>query len=319
MTARLQTYSLLGARSDPPSEYEIVTSHLTPHVERGFEVDVRLADWFARYQRGTRLRCTSWESFADPRETTYARYTRQRAEQEHELELALQSSASSPDSGWRSRAAVALSAVRFPFHGFHMIAAYVAQLAPSGRITLAAMFQTADELRRIERVAHQLRWTSADDGIDADGRRLWQRAAPWQPLRETVERLLVTYDWGEAFVGFALCVAPMIDDLVTIQWARAAAVAGDHRLAAILRSLAVDCRWHRAWSAALVRLALADTPSSRAPIAEWIERWAPRARAAVRALAPTFCDADDTEAAVAAIEASHRAYLAEASLEDARP
>ena len=35
----------------------------------------------------------------------------------------------------------------------------------------------------------------------------------WQPLRLFVERLLVTYDWGEAFVALNLVLKPMIDNL----------------------------------------------------------------------------------------------------------
>jgi toluene monooxygenase system protein E len=312
VSGRLRTYSLLGPRNTAPSEYEIVTSRLLPYVERGFEVDVPLAAWYARYQAGSPLRCASWDSFADPRETTYTTYTQQCDARECELDQLLDAVASSPDPAWTARAGLSVSAVRFPLHGFHMIAAYIAHMAPSGRIALAALFQTADELRRIERLAQQLRFAYSDDGLDVAGRQAWQHAEAWQPLRETVERLLVTYDWGEALVGLSLCVAPMVDELVTSQWAWAAASSGDHRLAAMLRSLEADCRWHRAWSVALVRTALADTASSRAPIVEWIERWSVRARAAVRAVAPSFCH--DPKAAIAAIEASYAAHLADANV-----
>jgi toluene monooxygenase system protein E len=314
VTATSRTYSLLGSQAASPSEYEIVTSRLSPHAEHGFEVAVPLASWYAQYGAGSRLRCASWESFRDPRETTYTMYTRQRADRERELDELLETARTSSDQAWTARTNMNLSALRFPLHGFHMIAAYIAHMAPSGRITMAAMFQAADQLRSIERFAQQLWFTSGDDH-DAEGRQAWQHAKAWQPLRETVERLLVTYDWGEAFVGFSLCVAPMLDDLITAQWARAASSSGDRRLAAILASLEHDRRWHRSWSAELVRIVLADTPSSRVPITEWIDRWSPRARGSVRALAPMF----GGDAALTAIEANQVAQLADMNLKEGGP
>ncbi len=55
----------------------------------------------------------------------------------------------------------------------------------------------------IQRLAYRMaqlrrsRPSFGDDGARSCGR----RDPAWQPLRELIERLLVTYDWGEAFVG----------------------------------------------------------------------------------------------------------------------
>jgi toluene monooxygenase system protein E len=85
----------------------------------------------------------------------------------------------------------------FLFRGFQMAAAYVGQMAPSGRITLAAALQAADEMRRIQRIAirmGQLRRVRPTFG-DAS-KQTWEADPAWQPLRRCIERLLVTYDWG---------------------------------------------------------------------------------------------------------------------------
>jgi toluene monooxygenase system protein E len=79
---------------------------------------------------------------------------------------------------------------------------------------VAATFQAGDEARRVERLAYRVREVqSAFPGFTSDSKSLWERDARWQPLRQFVERLLVTYDWGEAFVARNLVVKPMIDEL----------------------------------------------------------------------------------------------------------
>ena len=41
-----------------------------------------------------------------------------------------------------------------PGHGLQMVAAYIGNMAPSSRITIAATFQAADEMRRVQRLAY---------------------------------------------------------------------------------------------------------------------------------------------------------------------
>ena len=38
-----------------------------------------------------------------------------------------------------------------------MLAAYIGKMAPSSRITIAASFQAADEMRRVQRLAYRMR------------------------------------------------------------------------------------------------------------------------------------------------------------------
>src|SRR5688500_11513695 len=69
-----KTYSHLESLKRMPTEYEIATSQLHYYIGRGFEVDLPLKEWFRQYQDGSPLTCSSWEIFADPRETTYTKY-----------------------------------------------------------------------------------------------------------------------------------------------------------------------------------------------------------------------------------------------------
>jgi toluene monooxygenase system protein E len=308
----VHTYSLLGDRQHPPSEYEIVTSRLHAYVERGFEVSVPLASWYARYQAGSPFQCPSWDEFFDPRETTYTKYTRLQAAQEREIDALLEDLEARPHGAWVPRIGLMLSALRFPCHGFHMIASYIGQMAPSGRVTMAALFQAADELRRIDRLAYTIRLLDAGSELADAGRAAWQHEPAWQPLRATVEHLLVAYDWGEALVGLDLCVKPIVDDLFTVHAARVATAIGAVHVARMLAALRDDCLWQRAWSIAAVRCVLAQTPRARTAVEGWIARWRTDALAAVHALANTFVD--DPAAAVSQIAEAHSAMLHGAGL-----
>ena len=91
---------------------------------------------------------------------------------------------------------------RYPGHAFMMISAYIGQIAPGGRITVAAALQASDEARRVERLAYRIRQIQLTfPNFGLDGKARWEGDSHWQPLRRFVEQLLITYDWGEAFVG----------------------------------------------------------------------------------------------------------------------
>lgn len=133
-----------------------------------------------------------------------------------------------------------------------MVASYLAQMAPGGRIAVAATFQAGDEARRVERLAYRV-WQVqlAFPGFASDSKSLWERDARWQPLREVVERLLVTYDWGEAFVALNLVLKPAIDEMFLKHASDFALGQGDHLLGQVFYSLHEDCQWRRQWSQAL--------------------------------------------------------------------
>lgn len=291
--AQLKTYSHLAGARRVPSEYELVTSRLLYHPKQGFEVQVPLADWHRRYQADSPLACSDWERFHDPRATTYTLYTALQSRQEAQVEGLLQSI---DDRGYdaalpaRARALLlrAVSPLRFAFHGLQMAAAYVGQVAPCGRVAVAALFQAADELRRVQRVAYriaQLRRALPDfAAVDGESRALWQTDPAWQPLRRAIERLLVTWDWGEALVALNVCLKPAIDAVTMVDVPAMAHDAGDYLLGEICFSLAADCAWHRAWTDALLATAVADRPENAAIVEGWRQTWAPAADEAAGAL-----------------------------------
>ena len=83
-------------------------------------------------------------------------------------------------------------------------------MAPSSFITNAAYFQAADELRRIQWTAYRAKSLALDHDAalasSAHTRHRWEEDAAWQRIREAVEKMLIAYDWGEAFVALHLTV-----------------------------------------------------------------------------------------------------------------
>jgi toluene monooxygenase system protein E len=299
----LKTYSHLAGSRRTPSEYEIVTSRLHHHVDRGFEVNVPMAAWYERHVGGSRWQAPDWERFADPRETTYTKYTRLQQAKEAYVDGLLNSIEQSGHDGNLSTEARALlertlPPLRFAVHGLQMLAAYVGQMAPSGRITIVAALQAADEMRRIQRFAYRMaQLRRVEPAFGAQARAAFQSEACWQPLRRVVESLLVTYDWAESLVALNVCLKPALDELFMIELAAAARERGDFVLGQLLASLDEDCQWHRRWTAALVGVALAARPENRAALADWTQAWVPKVSAAIAALAPLLDEAGAGEIA----------------------
>jgi len=282
-----RTYWHLEGRQRVPTEYEVVASSLHYYRSRGFEVSVPLADWYARYQQCSPLECSDWERFTDPRETTYTSYV----ELQHAAETFVDGVLRCIDESdydrrlsgdWLDRLERLLAPLRYPLHGLQMAAAYVGEMAPSGRVTIAAGLQAADEMRRVHRIAYriaQIRRTAPDFGIASRG--LWQHDPSWQPLREAVEKLLVCFDWAEALVALNVVLKPVVERCFFAELGAVAQREGDTLLGSVLGSFAQDGEWHRQWSEELLRLAVEDRAENAEVIAGWTRQWTPLAEAAV--------------------------------------
>jgi len=288
-----KTYWHLGAGRRIPSDYEIATSRLLYYPERvGFAVELPTSEFYARHQRGSPLVSDRWDDLADPRATTYTKYVdlaREREAYVGRLLASIEGSAYDEElaDDWVEILARTLSPLRFLGHGLQMAAAYVGQMAPAGRIAVAALFQCGDEIRRIQRIAVRLTLLARRrPGIASEGRALWQTDPRWQPLRRAIETLLVTYDWGEALIALNVCLKPMVDDLFLGELAARADAAHDHLDAQILRSLFEDSQWQRGWTEALLALAAVSRAENRAVIERWTEDWRPVVETAARAAAP---------------------------------
>jgi len=294
-----KTYWHLLPQRRMPTEYEIVTSKLLCYTGEGFtgkrfELDVPLQDWYKRFQQDSPITCTSWEKFRDPRETTYTKYTEVQRDKEIFVDGILEEIESSGYDDrlspcWLHILSRVVAPLRYPGHGLQMLAAYVGQMAPGGRIVITATLQAGDEMRRVQRIAYrvrQLQHVYLDFAADSKAR--WQTDLLWQPLRITIEKLLICYDWAEAFVGLNLVLKPLMDEMFMNHLSGLALREGDYLLGRVFYSLNEDCRWHREWSQALTRMVIEDNPHNCRIIQGWIDKWHPVAVRALQAFAPLF-------------------------------
>jgi toluene monooxygenase system protein E len=307
-----RTYTHLAGRNRVPTSYEVSSSGLLYYPRHGFSVQTPCDPWYEAHQASSLLQAADWEAFSDPSATTYADYVRRQRDREVALDAVLATAVldTPPEPAWLDQLEQVFAPLRYPGHGLMMAAAYVGSMAPGGKIVITAGLQAADEVRRVHRFAYQLgQYRIASPGLGDGSRRLWETDGSWRELRRLVERLLMTYDWGECLAALNLAVKPVFDALVNRALAATARDAGDHSLALVLASLDQDAAWHRDWTRQLVRECAAY--DSRRALARWAIAWRGPAEAA---LAP-FAAAIGAEDRLPAIRQAHDEYLELCGLE----
>jgi toluene monooxygenase system protein E len=169
-----------------------------------------------------------------------------------------------------------MTPTRYLVHGLQMISAYVQQLAHSSYLANCAAFQTADQLRRVQRVAYRTRQLAdahPDRGFGSAERKRWEGDADWQAAREAIERLLLAFDWDHAFVGLNLVVKPVLDELFLKAFADLARAHGDELDALVAENLYLDAQRSRRWTVdackALVEADAANDGVLRVRLAHW--------------------------------------------------
>ncbi|HHC09262.1 MAG TPA: toluene hydroxylase [Actinobacteria bacterium] len=308
---RPRTWSLLGDVRRKPSAYEAVTAKFHYHFRRSpapweLDPDMPMNRWYLTHREGSPFNVDDWEGFRDPAKLTYKDYVTL----QHERELYLDGlvdrfeeagHAEGYPAGWVDTFRSLVVPLRFPMHVLQMASLYVGQMAPSSFITNCAHFQAADEMRRLQRIAY---WTKVvsnahDDAIATTeaARGPWEDDAAWQPLRETLETMLVAYDWGEAFAALNLAVKPAFDAMVNVGLRDLARRNEDEFIALACEEFDRDAARHRAWTAALVRYALERDGGLAEVLEGWRGSWGPKALAAVEGLAPLFEGAPEPLAA----------------------
>jgi toluene monooxygenase system protein E len=212
--------------------------------------------------------------------------------------------------------------LRFPLHGLQMCTAYIGQMAPSSYITNCAAFAAADLLRRLSLVAYrtrELQRAFPELGFGTQERTRWETDAGWQAVRESIELALTAYDWAESFTAVNLVLRPALDDVWLRQLAELARLHHDEETWLLLSGLRADAERCGRWTTALARHAVARRAENRAVLRAWIDRWAPRARAATaaygEALARALDGAVPATSIAAAADAARDRMIAEIGLD----
>lgn len=277
-----RTYSMLESLGHAPTAYERVSTHLSWRVTRGCALPLPAEQWHQLHGAEASIGALPWETFSDPAALTYRGWVARARERE-----AVASAGYAADHNPTRHAASAkvLGPLRFAGHALMMLAGYLGQLAPSGRLTIVLGFQAGDEMRRVHRFAERLFDVGgAAPDLGANARAAWETDAVWRPLRLLFERALVTWDWHESFAATQLAIKPALDGWCAEKLAAHARARGDGALTGALGSLALDHAWHRAWGDALVAFVGAHSTEGAERLASAAVPWRSEARAAVAQL-----------------------------------
>jgi hypothetical protein len=280
----LTTWSAFGNLGRRPSEYEIVTHKMNhtlrdPPLELGPDSHGNL--WLMRHRDRIELKVQDWNAFRDPDQLTYRKYVTCQDKSETYLDEIIQEftrigrTESVPEF-----LQTCLTPSRYLAHGLQMMSAYLQQLAPSSYVGNCAAFQTGDQLRRVQRVAQrtkQLDRAHPQRLFGQSERIAWEQLPQWQGLRKGIERLLVTFDWDDVFVGLNLVVKPLADELTLRQFAVVARQLNAELDALVADNLFLDAERSRRWSAALTRFAIADDSANRRHLQALVAKWRPLA------------------------------------------
>ena len=290
----LKTWSTLAGQRRRPSEYEIVSANTlynadNPELALELSPDVPMNVWYRRYRTNSPLKHDDWNAFRDPDETVYRKYTTVQDAQEtyvdglldqhdelgHDLPLT---------EAWAGALARLYTPARFLMHAAQMCAAYTIVLAPGSTVANCAVFEMADHFRWVSRISYrtaELAKHRPDLGFRRDERRHWKKSAGWQGYREMMERLLATYDWGEAMIALNVVAMPSIDAGLSAL-AAAARQNGDTLTGLLIDAQQKDSERRNRWVGAFVGFALARE-ENRGVIRGWVDRWASKGQKAIDA------------------------------------
>lgn len=316
----LKTWSHLAGRRRRPSEYEIVSTNLLWSTDDAMpwalSPDIDMNEWYLAYRNNSPLKHDDWDAFRDPDELVYRSYNVMQDGQETYVDGLLADYAKNDhDSGlsaeWLAALGRLYTPARYPIHCLQMGSAYLVQIVPASTIENCAMFQAADQLRWVSRIAYRTRELANAHpaaGFAAKERGFWEDDPCWQGFRELLERALTAYDWAEHFVALNIIAKPALDEAFIRQLGRSARRNQDALLAQLLDAQWIDSERARRWTAALVAFAR-QTDGNAAVLAAWVDKWAPLGDAAIEAYCAALPDNPDAAATAKAAARGFRGAL----------
>lgn len=309
----------MQGRRRRPNVYDEITSHVQwGETFRGrfpelpsqgayyhFPEEYKLGYWDPSK---TKWSSDDWEAFRDPSQLTYRSYHEVQFERENSLSAVLEAARRTTaltdvDDEWLHALRSFFGALRFAEWGVSMACQYVSRFAISAAITNCALLQSFDELRHTQRIAEWTRDLETVHGGFADYRKHWMEAPTFQPLREYLEHVCVTKDWGEVVLATNIVLEPLLQP---VQHALLSNVGHAHRDAVLPHfsySLQLDEQRHWGWGRALAQMLHADEHNV-ARTQEWIDAWYPKAERAVAAFGAVFDALDGREVFETAFDAA---------------
>lgn len=246
----------------------------------------------------TAIRCGSWHDYRDPAGLWQRPYVASANHTELALARLIPAQLSAGigcgiDAGWLDPMLSRYYAA-WPFveYGLFLGLCYAVREALGDTIAFSIAFQAGDRMRHLQDIVH-LMFDLAEtrEGFtDSGARDAWMTDPVLVPAHENIERIVSCRDWFEIVVAVNLVFEPIVGRLMKTEFlARSAPRHGDVVSPLVLASANADTERHRAATAELVRLVLADPShgdANRAVLAGWLDTWTAESIRAAAALAP---------------------------------
>lgn len=293
ITKPLKTWSHLARNRRRPTEYEIVSTNMLWSTDEPAPwaqgPDIPMTKWYVKYRNNSPLRHDNWDEFRDPDQLVYRTYTMVQDRHESFVDGLLDDySKNDHDFGlsteWVSTLSRFYTPLRYLLHTVQMSAAYLATMSPASTIENCFMFECADQLRWVSRVAYRTAELAAvhpASGFGQNEREIWEKDPAWQGFREMMERVLIAWDWGEHFVALNLVAKPAIDEVLQTL-GRIARQNQDSLLALLVDAELVDSARTQRFTTALIHFAREHGNNIRV-LKDWTSKWRPYADAALDA------------------------------------
>ncbi|WP_243788754.1 aromatic/alkene monooxygenase hydroxylase subunit beta [Saccharopolyspora gloriosae] len=298
-----RAYNYFSPRKMRATMYEDVTFDVQPDPERHLTQGwiYGFGDGDGGYPKDwTALKSTDWHAFRDPNEeweqTIYRNNANVVRQIQQNLTNAKQAGAYSGwPRGWTRFVERHLGAWMHVENGLGLHVFTAAQRSgPTNMINNAIAVNAAHKLRFAQDLA-LYNLDVSESGLEFDGsahRGVWQEDPVWQPVREVVENLTAIGDWAEALfasnVVFESLVGVLFRSHLVMQ---IAARNGDYVTPSLVGTGENDHERDLGYSSALFRMLAEDSEfgdANRQVMQGWLQRWAPRCRAAAHELQPIW-------------------------------
>jgi toluene monooxygenase system protein E len=250
--------------------------------------------WIKRYRTDSPLQHPDWDAFRDPDRVVYRTYCTARDNDEDYIDGLVSKyddlgHDASLSPAWRDRLASRYTPMRYLLHTTQMAAAYLVTMSSASTVANCFVFQMGDAFRWTSRVSYrtaELRRSWPEAGFGTNERAHWEGDPAWQGFRELMERLLATYDYGEAIIALNLVAMPAIDAALR-ELASQAVAAGDPLTQLLVEAQLDDSARRERWTAALMEFLVAEG-DNKAYVDEVVATWSPLAVRAVEAYRAGF-------------------------------
>jgi len=285
----LKTWSHLVKNKRRPTEYEIVSTNTlwnTPNHSLNWKQAsaTPVIKWRDKYRDGGPLKHRDWDAFRDPDQLVYRTYNLMQDGQETYVDGLLNEYSNnehdlSLSESWVGALLRAYTPARYLMHTAQMSLGYLVALAPSSTVANPLMFQCADQLRWLSRIAYRTAELAAAHpalGFGKNERREWEEGETWSGFLELAERTLVAWNWGEQMAVLELVFKPAIDEAFIHQFGKVSRQSGDMLTGMLLDAQFADSERARRFTGALVRFLCEDSGhDNRAILKGWVDKWAP--------------------------------------------